>query len=516
MIEKNKHPVEQKCSFTYLTVPFISGLLIITAFPPFEQAYMAWISLIPLLWTCLRVSPLRAFGAGFVFSLPFTTYVNLYLATVLYPYLSTLLATAAMIALVVYISIFYGLFALAASLSTRFGRTWFTALAVPSSWLIVEYLRSLGFMAYNVGYLGYTQWSSPWLLNIASVYGYWGLPFLIVFFQGLIVVGYLCYLKQPRPIELLAPAAVFVLLLVTGIFLPQLQTVSREETPLKVALIQGNIHPEQVIERDDNEIFRHYLDLTAKALESEPAIDLVVWPETVARLDFRHGTKHPEELARLADRYNADIMYGARIRDDRYLYNSIAFYSGNRYVVPVYHKHRLVPFVEFFPAEEMLNRILQIDLLLGSYTAGEEITVFNSSGIALAGVVCFESYFGDHMRLFTASGAKHLFVVTNDAWFNETIGLEQHAQAGAIRAAESGAGVTQVANSGITISFDYRGKELFRSGKNQEETIIMTPDLATRNTLYSQYGDYFPLFWSLFLAVSFPFLTFTLRKESFL
>jgi len=110
--------------------------------------------------------------------------------------------------------------------------------------------------------------------------------------------------------------------------------------------------------------------------------------------------------------------------------------------------------------------------------------------------------------LFAAAGSRHLFVLTNDAWFGESIGLEQHAQVAAIRAAEMGIGVTQVANSGITISFDYQGRELFRSGKNESAVFSLPLDLTTRSTLYRHYGDYFPAFWALFLLCAIPALIF--------
>ena len=135
------------------------------------------------------------------------------------------------------------------------------------------------------------------------------------------------------------------------------------------------------------------------------------------------------------------------------------------------------------------------------YTAGgKKTTIFNLSGIPLAGVICFESYFGDYTRLFARDGARHLFILTNDVWFENSISLEQHAQVAAIRAAESGIGVTQVANSGITISFNYRGEEIFRSPKLTEEIVIAPLSPEGRRTLYRRWGDYLPAFCGLFLA----------------
>ncbi len=485
----------------YLLLPLLAGFMMIAAFPPFEQGYVAWFALLPLLATCLRVTPLRGFWAGFVFGLPLHFYVNLYLSHVLFPYLPTYLAVIAVVSMVAYISLFNGLFGLAASLAGRMGKAWFTALAVPSLWLLMEFMRSLSFLAYNVGYLGYTQWGYPLLLNITSMYGYWGLPFLMVFFQTLVLLVYRDKLQGAGRHAL---SAAFLALLSAGIILPGLLPVHKSEQELTVALIQGNSHPEQVVRSRQEDIVRLYSSLTEQALKDNPAIELVVWPETVAELDFSGGREHHPEVVRLAGEFGIDLLYGARVRDGNQLYNSIALYSEGREEVPVYHKHRLVPFVEFFPMEELLNRLLELDLLLGSYSAGEDLTIFDVNGIAVGGAICFESYFGDHIRLLAAEGSRHIFIPTNDAWFGESIGLEQHAQAAAIRAAETGVGVTQVANSGITISFDYRGNELFRSGKNETAVFTLPLDLATRDTIYVRYGDYFPAAWALFLVFAAP------------
>ena len=65
-----------------------------------------------------------------------------------------------------------------------------------------------------------------------------------------------------------------------------------------------------------------------------------------------------------------------------------------------------------------------------------------------------------------------------------------------------GIGVTQVANSGITISFDYRGRELFRTGKAETETVNFALETTRRDTIYTRAGDYFPAFWALFLVAT--------------
>jgi apolipoprotein N-acyltransferase len=474
----------------------LSAGLLITAFPPFEQGYIAWVALIPFIFCLLKAEPGQSFKAGILFGAAFQLYVNFYLTNVLFSYLTLPLALTAMVLLIFYLSLYSGLFALSVNLVNRLGKPWFTALAIPALWMLTEYLRSLTFLAYNVGYVGYTQWQYPGLLNLVSVYGYWGLPFLIIYFQTIIALAAGRALKNTA---LAGIITIFTVLMAAGLFLPSVQPLYADEEPLQVALIQGNTSPDQVL-AGSKEITELYLNLTRQAVQSDT--DLVIWPETVATLDFTSGQNHLTDLIKTADELDIGILYGARTRIDGIRYNSVAYYSEKAEGFPLYHKIRLVPFVEFFPAEKLLNQVLQLELLLGSLTPGKEITLFEIKNKPLAGVICFESYFGDHTRLFANKGAQHLFVLTNDAWFGRSIGLEQHAQVSAIRAAEMGIGVTQVANSGITISFDYRGRELFRTQKAETETVNFTLETTRRDTIYTRAGEYFPAFWAFFLVVA--------------
>ncbi len=481
----------------YYCAALLSGLVLILAYPPFDLGFVAWVALIPLIFCACVLPPAKAFAAGFLFALPFNLYLNLYLGRVLFPYLGFALGLTAMIALIIYLSLFYGLFALAASFVNRQGKIWSTVPAIPALWLMVEYLRSLGFMAYNVGYLGYSQWNYPALLGIPALYGYWGLPFILVYFQTALTMYWRKELKKDLA---LANLAFLLLLMSAGLLLPGLFGVKQLDRNLDTVLIQGNSTPEEVMAGEKELIGRRYLTQTRQALAINPEVDLVVWPETVVDLDFRQQIKHFHLLTAPESAFELPLLYGARTRYPDQLFNTILLYQPGEDELPLYHKQRLVPFVEFFPAEQYLNRILQLNMLLGSYSPGSELTIFEVDSVRLAGVICFESYFGDHTRFFARDGAEHLFVLTNDNWFGSSIGLEQHAQVGAIRAAEMGIGVTQVANSGITISFDYLGRELFRTGKQVEDTVVVSLPLAHRQTLYKLWGDYFPAFWALFLA----------------
>jgi len=488
--------------YRYLLAAALAGFLFIPANPPFNQGYFAWFSLLPLLWASSQVTPKKAFFLGLISGLPIHLYLNFYLRHVFFTYLPFPLALATLIALVLYISCFNGFFSLAFNLVNRFKTRWITALSAPALWLLMEYARSQTFLAYNVGYLGYTQWNYTALLQIVSLYGYWGLPFIMVLLQTTILFA---FSSRRNKSAVIICVSVLILLLAAGFTLPGLFSTVYTGTKIPVALIQGNISPRQVLTENRSDILTEHLQMTQQAYQTDPSIKLVIWPETVVSLDFSNKKTHLPAIKHTADKLDISLLYGAKIRENNNLFNAITIYNPDQITMPVYHKQHLVPFVEYFPLESLLNRALQLDLLLGRYIPGDQITIFHLDDVKIAGVICFESYFGNHTRQFARAGAEHLFVLTNDAWFDRSIGLDLHANIAAIRAAEMGIGVTQVANSGITISFDYRGKELFRTNKMEKAIITYNLDLAGRKTVYTKLGDYFPLFWAFFLVVTIPY-----------
>ena len=48
-------------------------------------------------------------------------------------------------------------------------------------WLAYEYLRTKGYLGYSYGITGYSQWRMIPLIQIANLFGVWGVSALVVF-----------------------------------------------------------------------------------------------------------------------------------------------------------------------------------------------------------------------------------------------------------------------------------------------------------------------------------------------
>jgi apolipoprotein N-acyltransferase len=161
----------------------------------------------------------------------------------------------------------------------------------------------------------------------------------------------------------------------------------------------------------------------------------------------------------------------------------------------IYHKSKLVPGIEkqFSTGPgKLLSRILPY--LGGSqwgYGTQKERSVFTGSDseTRVAPVICYESVFGRYVANYVKNGANLIFIITNDGWWKNTDGYDQHLTFAYLRAIETRRPVARCGNTGISALIDFRGRVISRTGWWTSETLKgnLTPE--TRITLYVRYGD---------------------------
>ena len=448
--------------------------------------------------------------AGF----PFFLYLFAYMALAVDFFLPPIFGYLTVILAALYSTFFFALFAAGLSILLNKGSLFPLTLGAPSLWVLTEWLRSAGLLGHTGGFLGYSQADYPFMLQSAALYGYWGLSFLMVLFHTIIFILLLGANRAPQFFkfgfygeeirqELIFPSVLFLFLLLCGLFLPSLFPVQERGEPLRAALFQGNIPQEEVISQSMSlHNFNRYIELaglSAKVSEDNhvSATDLMVWPETV--LTVANDAEAKQKLARLADETGAAILFGAIYGEPSTgsVYNSILYQTPGQTQTEWdsirYDKIHLVPLAEYFPLSEQVNKLLKLEISLGVYTPGtyDNIPLFTLKESAIGGVICFESYFSRPALDLARQGAEHIFILSNNAWFLESNGLDQQARAAAIRAVETGLGVTQVANTGSTVSYDYRGRKILQMPLLQEGYCVLETTFPHRLTLYHMWGDYY-------------------------
>ncbi len=536
----------------HFVFPLGTAVLLLLSFPKWDQFYLAWFSLLPLFIFCSdrHLSRKNLFWGGLATGIIFFFFLYAYMIYSLDFFFPRYFGILIVVVSALYSALFLGIFALGFAYFYKQKRPLLLVLSVPALWVVLEYLRSLGLLGHTGGYLGYSQTLYPFLLQSTALYGYWGLSFLMVLFQTTLFLFLHPLLKKKgagkeegdggkdgsevgsedrvedgskrKPKALWAPSGyallIFLALFLGGSYLPALFPVEEREAPLHIALLQGNISQEIILDPDQaKNNFQRYLELTREAAREHENLHLVVWPETVLSTSVQNRFPEAEEkLEELAEETGAALFFGAMYKDTDSgdAYNSILMQSPG---MPFgtegrYDKIRLVPFAEYFPFPQVLNRFWELEVALGSYKPGEEIQLFSVEESVIGGIICFESYFPRPALTMAQKGAEHIFVLTNDAWFLDSNGLEQHARASAVRAVETGRGVTQVANTGYTVSYNYRGEKVLELPTHQKGFALLETGFPVRETLYRRWGDYF-LFLCLGLLAASTILALPRRPE---
>jgi apolipoprotein N-acyltransferase len=323
--------------------------------------------------------------------------------------------------------------------------------AFPALWTFFEWLRGWVFTGVSWLALGYSQVDSP-LAGFAPVVGTYGVSFVTALCAGLLVIVVAGSGKAR-----LAGGVALVFAFGLGQLARQIDWTSPQGTPLKVALLQGNIPQDLKFQPD-----RYAATLaTYKRLIEASQGQLIVLPETaIPRFLDAVDPGYLRDIARIALERRADILVGVPIRDpDGRYFNSVISVGASP--SQRYDKAHLVPFGEFVPPGfGWLVKTFAIPL--SNFSLGPK----NPKPLALGGQlvapnICWEDAFGEEI-IRQLPEATLLVNVSNVAWFGDSLAPAQHLQISRMRALETGRTMLRATNTGVTAIIDPRGRVVAR------------------------------------------------------
>ncbi|WP_417362861.1 apolipoprotein N-acyltransferase [Galbibacter sp.] len=177
-----------------------------------------------------------------------------------------------------------------------------------------------------------------------------------------------------------------------------------------------------------------------------------------------------------------------------------------------YIKSKLVVGVETFPFKSILEPLLgNVMLDLGGTVAmratQKERSVFSNTTetIKVAPIICYESIYGEFVTGYVQKGANFLTIITNDAWWSDTQGHQQHLSYARLRAIETRKSVARSANTGISAFINEKGEILKQLGYSKKGTLSAAVSTNDKKTFYVKYGDYIARISALFAGMIFLF-----------
>lgn len=475
------------------SLPVATGVLLVLCQPPISFSLLAYVALVPLLYSLKdsegRRNFLTGLGAGVVCYAGLVYWVVVAMNT--YGGIGIPFSLCALGLLVLYLSLYTGLFTwLVSFLEHRLRIPVY--LSAPVVWVLLEYVRGRFLSGFPWSLLAHSQYNVLPLLQVVSITGTYFLSFLIVAVNCLIF-----HVLSRRRFSLVYGTFVIVLLAASFLF-GAIRLNEPIKGSLKASIVQGNIR--QDIKFDEAykaATVKKYIDLTMTASDHP---DIVIWPETAMPFVLLEDDVRREIFA-LPTAASSDLLLGtiARDRSGRY-YNAACVIGREGNILGGYAKVHLVPFGEYTPLAGYFPFLREMSVAAGDFSPGPGHSPLASDIGRIGVLICFEGVFPDITNETVRKGAEVLVNITNDAWYNRTSAPFQHFAFYIFRAVETDRYVLRAANTGISAIIDPRGRVRARTGLFEERVVNGSFSLRHGETIYVRYGDYFVLFCFLFLC----------------
>jgi len=496
-----------------LSLSILSGLALILIFQPFNLHLLAWVALVPLMLAISGREKLDAFKLGMVTGIIYFAGVMHWLVTVLniYGHIPMLLSLPLVLLLVVYLSLFIGLYAWGI---THIGKMPEKILLSAPLFAVTEYLRSYLFSGFPWALLADSQAGNLPMIQLASLTGTAGITFLIVLLNSAFAF-YILKLKEGEKVPLIPAIAILAVLANYGWGKYQINRVeSIKGRELLVSVVQGNIDQGRKWDRKfRDEVINDYFELTRK--EATKKLDLIVWPETAMPFYFGLDMLRTAKLLKLSSEIGTPIIFGGMGREGSYnspnkKYYNRSFVISDGKLLGTYDKMHLVPFGEYVPLRTILFFVDKLTDAIGvDISAGERADPVTVDGIPLGIGICFEIKFPAPTRKFVNNGARLMVNITNDAWFGNSGASAQHMASLPFRAVENRVSIVRSANTGISGFVSPTGRMYGLTGLYKKTTVSKNVKVLEKSgTFYTAYGDVF-----IFICVIATMLALRFREK---
>ena len=249
------------------------------------------------------------------------------------------------------------------------------------------------------------------------------------------------------------------------------------------------------------EVMQKYLTLSDRASGPQSTgvrdVSILIWPESAFPFFL---TREADAMAQIADLLPKgtvlitgavrapDLPPGTRITR---AYNSIYVIDHDGSVLSVYDKLHLVPFGEYLPFQNLMEKLgfVQLTKVQGGFIPGERRrTMEIPNAPRVLPLICYEAIFpGDVATRDDRPG--WIVNLTNDGWFGISTGPYQHLQQMRLRAIEEGLPAVRAANTGISAVIDPLGRIVARLSLGLEGVLDSSLPSAIPPTIYARAGD---------------------------
>ena len=494
-------------------IAFLAGAASTLALAPINLWPIMFVTFPPLVWLLDGVAAVGWGGIGTAFAIGWWFGFG-YFLTGLYWIGSAFLVDAktfgwllpfAVTMLPAGLAVFTGAGLMAARLLWAPGQSRILTLAAALS--SAEWLRGHMFTGFPWNAFGYALTTPLPLAESVALSGIWGLTFVAVavFASPAVLADTAGDARRSLMPVVLAGCALATLAAYGGLRLANNPTEMVDGVHLRI--MQPNIpQDERFSYAAKPQIMSRYIAMSERV--GEPVaqdrtagglhdVTHLIWPESAFPFFLTH---EPDALSMIADMLapNTTLITGAAQRAEPIpgrsgmrAYNSIYVIDRNGTILASYDKLHLVPFGEYLPFQDFLERVglTQLTSVPGGFLPGERRRKIAVPGAPdMLPLICYEVIFpGEVVPKGERPG--WLLNLTNDAWFGISIGPYQHFQQAKVRAIEEGLPLIRAANSGISAVIDPLGRVIAALPLGRDGILDSALPRPVQITIYARTGD---------------------------
>ncbi len=494
----------------------LTSLLMFLSFPSFDVPllkgfpFFAWIALAPLFISMRKCEPKeafrRAFTAGiFGHLLTFHWIGNFGVEVPGGPVVILLFLVPSLTAFFA-VKVF-----VAEYLSRRYEGL--RLLIFPSVWIVIEWVQSIGFLAFPMTYWGYSQYPFTPFIQMASITGIYGISFILILSNAVLADVALARIEGVRPLKALLLSVrgrrflLFLLFIALVCAYGAASMTARgggERAAMRVSVVQSCIDPWKVWGSNKYGYLEELKQLTDDSLRHNP--DLLIWSESATlepiTYHWKYGSLNPfeQDVIDSVRRWGRPLLTGEigvveRLHGnyvERLPQNNALLISAEGVPLTTYAKINLVPFGEWFPYERIVPFLRGLLDSFGAsrFVPGRNPVLFSDLGRPFGVLICYEGIFHRLCRTYRNMGAQFFVNITNDGWTRAYNGHMQHFAASVFRAVENGVWYVRAGNTGYTAVIDPMGRRVASLPIWEKRYLIADLDFSmNRRTVYSAAGD---------------------------